>query len=459
MRKVCILGLGFVGAAMAAAVAQARNKDGAPAFKVVGIDLPTPAGKARIDALNAGRFPFETADHTLTQAVTRARDTGNLRATDDPAEFEDCDVAVVDIHLDVDFEADPPMAKFNSFLAGIRTLSKRIPAGTLVLVETTVPPGTTEKLVAPELRHGLELRGIDPDSVLIAHSYERVMPGRDFLTSITLFWRVFSGMTPEAAHACEGFLKTFIDTKTYPLTKLSRPVESETAKLMENSFRAVNIAFVDEWSRFAERAGVDLNAVIQAIRMRPTHRNIMRPGFGVGGYCLTKDPLLTGIGARDFFNLSDLRFAFSEAAVKTNREMPKATIAMVRDALGGLLGKRILLLGATYREDVADTRYSPSTDFVRWAVLEGAIVDVHDPLVDELEEVEGSVMRILPDPAGYEAAVFAVGHTIYKELEPRRWLGSARPAIVDAHSVLSQVQIGEFQNAGCWIRVIGRGDL
>jgi UDP-N-acetyl-D-glucosamine dehydrogenase len=459
MQKVCVQGLGFVGAAMAAAVALARDRKGVPLFQVVGVDLPTTAGLARVDALNAGRFPFETADTDLTGAVKRGHESGNLRAGVDPAEYEDCDIAVVDVHLDVDFEADPPVAKFDGFLAAIRTLAQRIPAGALVLIETTVPPGTTEKLVAPELRRGLEVRGVDPDSVLVAHSYERVMPGRVYLASISHFWRVYSGVTPHAADACEAFLKSFIDTVAYPLTRLNRPVESETAKLMENSFRAVNIAFVDEWGRFAERAGVDLLAVIEAIRMRPTHQNIMRPGFGVGGYCLSKDPLLLGVGARDFFGLSDLPFSFCEAAVKTNQEMPKATIAMVRDALGGLARARILLLGATYREDVADTRYSPSRDFVRWAREEGAVVDVHDPLVDKLEEVEGKVMRALPNPAAYDGVVFAVGHSAYRDLEPKGWLGSARPIVIDANSVLSRAQIGEFQRAGCRVKVIGRGDL
>lgn len=459
MRKVCIQGLGFVGAAMAVAVANARDEAGALLFDVVGVDLPTPAGRTRIDALNAGRFPFETTDADLVEAVKRAHEAGNLRASADPVEYEDCGIAVVDVHLDVDFEASPPAAKFSGFLGAISTLAARVPAGALVLVETTVPPGATEGLIVPELRRGLEARGIDPDSILVAHSYERVMPGRDYLASITHFWRVYSGVTPAAADACEAFLKTFIDTGAYPLTRLNRPVESETAKLMENSFRAVNIAFVDEWGRFAERAGVDLTAVIQAIRMRPTHQNIMRPGFGVGGYCLTKDPLLPGVGARDFFGLPDRHFSFCEAAVKTNQEMPRATIALLRGALGGLAGKRILLLGATYREDVADTRYSPSSDFVRWSRAEGAVIDVHDPLVDDLEDADVRVTRVMPDPAGYEAAVFAVGHAAYRELEPARWLGRAQPLIVDANAVLSREQVREFQDAGCRVKAIGRGDL
>jgi UDP-N-acetyl-D-glucosamine dehydrogenase len=459
VRKVCVQGLGYVGAAMAAAVAEARDQSGEPFFGVVGVDLPNSSGSARIDAINNGRFPFETGDSALSNAVARGRETGNLRASADAGEYEDCDVVVVDVPLDVHFDAVPPAARFDEYLAAIRTLANRIPAGTLVLVETTVPPGTTEKLTLPELTKGFTARGLDPERVLVAHSYERVMPGRDYLASITNYWRVYAGATEESAQACEEFLKCIIDTKKYPLTRLMRLMESEVAKLMENSFRALNIAFIDEWARFAECTGMDITAVVRAIRMRPTHQNIMRPGFGVGGYCLTKDPLLGGIGARDFFGLLDLSFPFCEAAVRTNHLMPRATIAMLRTAMSELANKHVLLLGATYREDVADTRFSPSKDFVLWAEAEGASIDVHDPLVSELEGIGRPVMRDLPPPSGYDAAVFAVAHDSYRKLQPQEWLGNARPLILDANSVLSPEQIALFQNAGCRVKAIGRGDL
>jgi nucleotide sugar dehydrogenase len=459
MKKVCVQGLGFVGAAMAAAVAEAREQDGTPAFEVVGTDLTTPAGRRRIDAINSGLFPFETADTALVGAIRRGRAVGNLRATSDPAEYDDCDIVVVDVHLDVDFDAHPPSAKFQPFLAAINTLGARLPVGALVLLETTVPPGTTERLVVPELRKGLTVRGLEPGSILVAHSYERVMPGRDYLASITNFWRVYAGYTEPAADACKRFLEKVIDTERYPLTRLKRTIDSETAKLMENSFRAVNIAFVDEWSRFAERAGVDLASVIEAIKVRPTHKNIMRPGFGVGGYCLTKDPLLVGIGARQIFGFSDLAFTFSETAVTTNYEMPKGAIGILRTSLGSLANKRILLLGATYREGVADTRLSPSTDFITWVEAEGAAVDVHDPLVDWIEDIERPGMHDLPQPGVYDAVVFAVAHEAYRELRPAEWLGGARPLILDTKFVLSPEQIAQFQRTGSKVKVVGRGDL
>jgi nucleotide sugar dehydrogenase len=413
----------------------------------------------RIEAINSGRFPFATTDVELKAAVAQSRADGVLSATADPVAYEDAHIVVVDIHLDVDFTAHPPTANLDRFRRAVRTLAERIPANALVIVETTVPPGTTERVVTPILREGLAVRGHDPKSVLIAHCYERVMPGRYYLRSITNISRVYSGVTPQAADACEAFLKKIVNAAEFPLTRLNNPLETETAKIMENSFRAVNIAFVEEWARFAEQAGVNLGAVVDAIRARPTHRNIMRPGFGVGGYCLTKDPLLLGIGARDILGLHNLSFPFCEAAVATNQQMPRATIAMLETALGGLADKRILLLGASYREDVADTRYSPSVDFLSWAEAKGASVEVSDPLVDTLEDISRPVCRASCGPDGYDAAVFAVAHEPYRTLEPKKWLGRERPLIVDANMVLSGSQIAAFREAGCQVKIIGRGDL
>ena len=459
LERVCVQGLGFVGAAMAAALACARDKNGRPSFDVVGVDLPTKLGQARIDALNAGRFPFKTVDVALYEAIKDGRELGNLRASSDPSEYERCDVVVVDVQLDVNVTATPFSVSFDHFLAAIRTLGEHLRSGALVVIETTVPPGTTSKLVAPELGKGLRARGIDPDTVLLAHSYERVMPGRDYLKSITNFWRVYAGHTPQSADACECFLRKVINTDDYPLTRLPHTIDSEIAKLMENSFRAVNIAFVEEWARFAERAGINLPSVIAAIQTRPTHRNLMRPGFGVGGYCLTKDPLLLGIGARELFGFADLSFPFSEVAVRVNREMPRAILSLLRSVLGDLITRRVLLLGVSYREGVSDTRNSAATSFVTWAEEEGVVVDLHDPYADELEGIGRRVQSALPDPDGYDAVIFAVAHDVYRELDPMRWLGTRRPVIIDANNVLSAEQMSRFGAVGCKVRAVGRGDL
>src|SRR5262249_33681306 len=223
---------------------------------------------------------------------------------------------------------------------------------------------------------------------------------------------------------CARFLSAFINVADYPLTRLHSTTASETAKLMENSFRAVSIAFVEEWARFAETVGVDLFEVVEAIRKRPTHNNIRQPGFGVGGYCLTKDPLLPGVAAREIFGRPDLLFPFSEQAVQTNQKMPLVSLKALEGLLGDLAAKRILILGVAYRQDVADTRYSPAETFALAARKRGADILAHDPLVDYWPEMAMRVERgPLPAASSIDAAVFCVPHKAYRKLDLATWLG------------------------------------
>jgi nucleotide sugar dehydrogenase len=453
---VAVQGLGFVGAAMSIAVASART-DNRPAYTVVGVDLDDGPGRARVDALNAGRFPFETTDASLVAALGAAGGRGNFVACCDPTAYGLADVVVIDVPLDIDWRAEPPSLRLAGFQAAIATVGRHVRPGTLVLVETTVPPGTTEKIVVPTLAAELAARGIDPHSVLVAHSYERVMPGADYFDSIVNYWRVFAGHTDEAADGAEAFLRTVINTEHYPLTRLGNTTASETAKVMENTFRATTIALMDEWGRFAQLAGVDLYEVVDAIRMRPTHANMRTPGFGVGGYCLTKDPLFARLAASALFD-SELEFPFSTAAVRMNDGAPLTVLELVRTHLGGeLAGRKILLAGISYRQDVGDTRYSPSETFVQAALAAGAEVVAHDPLVAHWDELGWDTPAELPDPHGFDAVVFAVPHAIYRGLELADWLGDARPVIVDGFDVLRAEQRDEAQQLGCTVVSIGRG--
>lgn len=458
-KRVCVQGLGFVGSAMATAVALAEGPDGEPIYDVTGVDLPSTLGNQRIKAINAGRFPFETNDSKLGPAVERARKRGNLSATANPDVYGEADVIVVDVHLDIKFQDEVPQLKFGGFEQALRTIGSRIEADTLVIIETTVPPGTCEKVVVPVLSEEFQKRGLDPEKLLVAHSYERVMPGKHYLDSVINFWRVFSGHTPEAAERCEAFLSNVINVADYPLTRLSSTTASETAKVMENTYRAANIAFICEWTRYAEKVGIDLYEVVAAIQKRPTHANLRYPGLGIGGYCLTKDPTFTPAAARQLFGL-DLEFPFSRLAVTESAGMPHHGVARLREMLGGsVVGKRILLCGVSYRQDVADTRYSPSETVFRELIGQGANVDFHDPFVSWWDELEMSVPDELPDPNDYDAVLFAIPHAQYKSLDLAEWIDDKEGTLVlDAYLVFTADQRRAFRKQGVRIEAIGVGD-
>ena len=352
-----------------------------------------------------------------------------------------------------------------------------------------MPPGTTEQVAYPIMRKEFRRRGIASDP-LLAHSYERVMPGREYVASIRDFWRVCSGVNAEARERVVKFLNGVLNTRKYPLTVLDRPIESETAKIVENSYRAASLAFLDEWSLFAERNGVDLVKVINAIKVRPTHSNIIFPGPGIGGYCLPKDGGLGMWAYRHILGFEDDIFKITPLAIDINDTRGLHAAQVTRDALRNMnrpiAAAEILLLGASYREDVGDTRYSGSEIVARRLSEMGAEIRVHDPYVrswPELEKQESypgkghgrrhffrgqdrlSEVRVQRDLAkalaGADAVVFAVRHAAYLGLDPDevvRMIGGSA-AIVDCFGVLDDGKIRRYFELGCEVKGLGRGHI
>jgi nucleotide sugar dehydrogenase len=455
---VCVQGLGFVGAANAIAIASARDGAGNPLYNVIGVDLPTESGRERAAALNQGAFPFATTDAALVDAARSARVAGNLIAVTDASVFGEADIIVVEIGLDIEDQAATPRVDLPPFRAAIGTVGGHMKPDALILLESTVPPGTTERIVAPLLRERLAARSLPTQALKLAYCYERVMPGDAYLASIVNMWRVYAGMTVEAADAAEAFLSSFIGTAKRPLTRLESIRAVETAKVLENTFRAVNIALIDEWEKFARRIDVDLFEVLKAIRVRPTHQNIRYPGLGVGGNCLSKDPMFGSTSARDIFGFADFDFPLSTAAVAINSAMPAATVALLEETFpDGLAGKHVLILGASYREDVGDTRHSPSITLAQMLAEKRAAVTFADPLVDA--EIGVPLHRDLPDARGFDAVILAVGHKPYRAIDLAAWSGAERPVVLDANGVLSRQQLQSLRDAGFKVAAIGRGPM
>ena len=187
-----------------------------------------------------------------------------------------------------------------------------------------MPPGTTEYVAYPIIKKAFESRGLAEVGPCLAHSFERVMPGRDYVASIKDFWRVCSGINAVAREKVVGFLSQVLNVDKFPLTVLDRPIESETCKIVENSYRATLLAFLDEWSLFAERNGVDLTKVVDAIKIRPTHSNIIFPGPGIGGYCLPKDGGLGYWAYRHILGFDDMWLAKGAEMAERQRALGSA---------------------------------------------------------------------------------------------------------------------------------------
>jgi nucleotide sugar dehydrogenase len=460
---VLVQGLGFVGSVMSLVVANAINGD----YAVIGIDQDTEQGRRTVDSLNSGVFPITADDPKIAEYFALARKRGNFYATVDPAAYAAADVIIVDINLDVHKDSNEQYAladytvNLAPFTQAIKTIGAYCKQDILVLVETTVPPGTCRNIVTPTLKAALKERGLPADKIKIGHSYERVMPGPHYIDSIQSFYRVYSGIDDVSANAVETFLKTIIRTDEYPLTRLGSTNATEMAKVLENSYRAMNIAFVVEWSRMAEEAGVDLYEVVHAIRQRPTHSNLMFPGIGVGGYCLTKDPLLASWARQNLIGGKG-RLAQSEIAVSINDQMPRYAFEFLeRRYVKSLKGVKVLLLGVSYRGDVGDTRFSPVENFCRCLLDAGVLVSAHDPYVREWQELNMWPRQSLPEVLHeeHDIVIISTGHRIYRNEETVTALLECKPMLVyDTIGFLPAEHIARLREKHQVI-VLGRGDL
>lgn len=491
---VVVMGVGFVGAAMAAVVADTENENGDSTKFVIGMQRPSTRSYWKIPLLNRGLCPVQSEDEELESMIARCvHEKKTLTATFSYEVLKLADVVVSDVQCDYLKESFGDVRNGQADMVALENsleiVAEHIPPETLVLIETTVAPGTTEQVAYPIMRKVFRKRGIQSDP-LLAHSFERVMPGKQYVASIRDFWRVCSGINQEATRRVEKFLREVINTEDYQLTVLDRPIESETAKIVENSFRATILAFLDEWSVFAERNGVDLIKVIEAIKVRPTHSNIIFPGPGIGGYCLPKDGGLGMWAYRHIHGFEDDIFKITPLAIDINDTRALHVAQLTRDAMRNmgrpLAAAEILLFGASYREDVGDTRYSGSELIVRRLTEMGAELRVHDPYVqhwwefekqDEYPSLTHSLkrffrnqdrlvnLRIEPDLkkalAGADAVIFAVRHQPYLDLDPDEVVETAGGslAVIDCFGILDDERIKRYFELDCEVKGLGRGHV
>lgn len=493
---VVVMGVGFVGAVMASIIADSKDEKGQDSKFVIGCQRPSTRSYWKIPLLNRGESPVKAEDPEVDKIIKRTvLDKKTLIATYNKHCLELADCVVVDVQCDYTKHDLGNMRTGETEMAALeetmRMIGKLIQPSCLVLIETTVAPGTTEFVAWPIMKKEFASRNINSEPVL-AHSFERVMPGKDYVSSIRDFWRVCAGCNDEARARVERFLREVLNTTDYPLTVLNRPIESETTKIVENSYRATILAFLNEWSLFAERNGVDLIKVINAIKMRPTHSNIIFPGPGIGGYCLPKDG---GLGYWSYrhilgFEDGDNIFRITPNVIDINDTRALHVAELTRDALRNMgryiAGADVLICGASYRQDVGDTRYSGSEMVVRKLTEMGADMRVHDPYVDHWYELENQ--DVYPDPKlswkrffrnqeglknirvqkdlatsirHAEAVIFAVPHMPYLNLNPDdvvKW-AEGPLAVVDCFGILSDENIRRYIELGCEVKALGRGHV
>jgi nucleotide sugar dehydrogenase len=466
---VLVLGLGFVGTAVVANLSRTM-KGGRRAFFVIGLDQDQVQGREKASSLDAGKSPTYADDPSLAGVIAAAAvEPKGLVGTVDSRCISLADVVVSCINLDLvraPGQTEILSCPTDGYAAAMRAVGAHMRPGTLVCIESTLPLGMSDRVIYPALCEGQRQQGVDVEASppLLAFCYERVMPGPNYLDSVNNYWRAYAGIDERSADSARDFLSQYVNVEKYPLWRHKTIRAAEMAKLLENSYRATNIAFIEEWARLAEGVGVDLFDVIHSVRLRKgTHDNMMFPGLGVGGYCLTKDALLAAFGAETLLGTQAL-LPFSRRAILTNERMPLRSIELAREHFDGRLeGKKAAILGVTYRAGVADTRSSPAETVAKGLLAEGVEVRAWDPLVPKWEEVPQarSCREAAEALRGADIAVICLPDADYKTFLPALLAQTMRAGsiVVDPWNMVAASIGPELARKGVRLEVFGRGDL
>ncbi len=355
--KLGIVGLGYVGLPLALAFAEAGHE-------VVGLD--TDAGK--VARLRAGHsYVEDVADDELAAVAAR------LRPSDDPADLEGCGAVVLCVPTPLSNSREPDLSFLRDATAAV---AEHLQPGQLVVLESTSYPGTTREELLPVLEAA---GGTVGEDFFLAFSPERIDPGRSD-HSIRTTPKLVGGITPACTERARALYAEICDT----VEVLSSPETAELAKLLENIFRSVNIALVNEVAQLCDRLGIDVWEVVDAASTKPFGFMRFEPGPGMGGHCLPVDPFYLAFKARQRGFYPE----FVELAGKVNQAQPEFCVRRIERALNGVeksvKGSRILILGVSYKPGIGDTRESPALPIIALLRELGADISYHDPFVPEL---------------------------------------------------------------------------
>lgn len=392
---ICVIGLGYVGLPHAAAFGQAG-------FRVVGLDV----NPRRVAAVNQGISEIADVPSAVLAELVAA---GRLRATTDYACIADVDVVLICVPTPFDATKTPDLSYIVAAAEGIQP---HLRPGQMVILQSTTFPGTTEEVVQPILERGGLVAGRDFHLVF---SPERIDPGNPHYSAHNTP-KVVGGLTPACTDlACQLF--SHLTSQVHPV---STPRAAEMTKLLENIFRSVNIALVNELALLMERMGIDIWEVIAAAKTKPFGFMAFTPGPGVGGHCIPVDPYYLSWKAREF----DFYTKFIELAAEVNADMPEHVVQLVTKGLNllgrPLKGARVLVLGVAFKRNVDDARNSPAERVIELLLEAGAQVRYHDPYVPcfhvggralHRPEVVLESVPLAEGLADCDAAVIVTGHT------------------------------------------------
>ncbi|HTR18827.1 MAG TPA: nucleotide sugar dehydrogenase [Candidatus Paceibacterota bacterium] len=419
--KLAVLGLGYVGLPLSILAAS-------KGFEVIGFD---------IDEVKVAQLEKREANFLDQTAADAFRDTQNLSVSSDESTLDGADVFIICVPTPVRHDRQPDLEPLEG---AARIAGRHLTEGGLVVVESTVNPGVCEEVVLPLLE---EASGLSREEFLFAHCPERVNPG-DERWDAEHIPRVIGGLNAESLSKALSIYSSFIDAKLLPMGSIK---EAEAVKMVENSFRDINIAFVNELAMAFDKAGIDIVNVIKGASTKPFGFMPHYPGAGVGGHCIPVDPYYLIRYGRD----NGFEHEFLLTARRINERMPRYVVDRLASAFRQrklkFSGARVALLGLSYKKDIPDVRESPALVIREKLEQAGATVAVFDPYV-------GGAGRSLEEALrGAQAVVIATDHTMFCHLTPRQFEEFGISIVIDGRNCLDKKL---FEKSAILYRGIGR---
>ena len=419
--SICVLGLGYIGLPTASMFATHGQK-------VLGVDV----NQEVVEILNQGEIHIE--EPGLKTIVQAAVGSGNLEVSSSPGK-SDVFIIAVPTPITGDKKAD-----MSYVVAASESILPHLETGNLIILEATSPPRTTEDLVRPILEKSGLVAGVD---FLLAYSPERVLPGR-ILHELAHNSRVIGGINPASAEAGKVLYESFVESEI----TCTDATTAEMVKLMENTYRDINIAAANEFSRLAEKFQVDVWEAIEIANRHP-RVEILQPGPGVGGHCISVDPWFFVEKAPDQARLI-------HQARQVNDGQPEFVIQLLREEFGQLRGKTFAALGVTYKPDVDDVRESPALEIIDQLLAAGAVVKSYDPFVNNsLAWIDHLAESLEAACRGADGILLLVNHRQFESIEPGTVQGWVEGMyVLDTRNVINR---DSWQAVGFNVKLLGDG--
>lgn len=438
--KISVIGLGYVGLPLY--INLLGNKK---IKKVIGVEKNSKSGVDKIkEILEVKQNYFENA--RLNKILKRNRKKINL--TINIKEICDSDFIFVCIPFHIEKNLHTNHREYFNL---IKKIYFNIKKKTILILNSTVPPGFTDNLI-----RSLKSKKIYNNKISIVFSPERIEPGQNYLKSLINSPRVFSSNSnKKISHKIKKLFSIIFKIKDGELMELNKFTEAELCKVLENTYRASNIAFIEEWGLLSHELGVNLFSIISAIKFRKTHSNIMKPGLGVGGYCLTKDPYFAKYTSK-YFLKKNQKFPFIDMTMKINSNMHNNSINFLKRLIDFNKKNKIAIFGATYQAEVNDLRNSASLPVFKFFLNKKQKISIIDP-VCTIKNIYGTTVKSKVDLKNFNTVIFLVKHEKFKSINFTTL--KKKSLVIDLNNVLNESQIRIIQKNKNRLKILGRGDI